>query len=370
VMTIGDALARVAASLHALGYALGGLEDEDVLVFANGDVALLDLHALSPVTPASPAADVRQLLRVLSALVSDVADPTAPRHARAAIGGALAASYPDVAALQASWRAAAAEPIALPARMRMGSLADVSNTLLAAAPSTPESSRLADQAKKDPDGSVIGFLRSGMVPAPPPAQLGPRERPMMYDPLSRVPEMPRLVQASLRPPASGAGSPARRSLIVAAVTVPPMMALIVVVGLFAAASRAETRGVAAAAAGTGSVTATGSRSGTATVAATVAATGTAEVTPAAATAAPAAASAAEDELQLETQLRTDGAPPDRDVFIDGKKVGTTPLSVAVPCGRHALQMVAGAPLQTVELPCGGARVVRYDAKGHWSLKAE
>ncbi len=51
-------------------------------------------------------------------------------------------------------------------------------------------------------------------------------------------------------------------------------------------------------------------------------------------------------------------------------VGTTPLNVAVPCGAHALQMVAGATKQAVELPCGGESVVRYDAKGHWMLRSK
>ena len=75
-----------------------------------------------------------------------------------------------------------------------------------------------------------------------------------------------------------------------------------------------------------------------------------------------------DELELNTMLSTDGAPPDRDVYLDGKSVGKTPLHVSVPCGPHALQMVAGAPKQAVDLPCGGERVVRYDAQGHWTLK--
>lgn len=80
--------------------------------------------------------------------------------------------------------------------------------------------------------------------------------------------------------------------------------------------------------------------------------------------------ATEDDLQLTTMLRSDGAPPDRDVFVDGVMVGTTPLNVAVRCGAHALQMVAGATKQAVELPCGGELVVRYDAKGHWMLRSK
>ncbi len=55
VMTAGDALARVVASIHAMGHVTAGLADEDVLLFANGDVALLDLHALSPLSAAGVA---------------------------------------------------------------------------------------------------------------------------------------------------------------------------------------------------------------------------------------------------------------------------------------------------------------------------
>ena len=74
------------------------------------------------------------------------------------------------------------------------------------------------------------------------------------------------------------------------------------------------------------------------------------------------------ELEMNTDLRSEGAPPGRTVFIDGKPVGKTPLDVTVPCGGHTLQMAAGAPKQPVELPCGGRRVVRYDATGHWTLR--
>jgi hypothetical protein len=364
VMTIGDALARVAASIHALGHALGGLEDEDVLVFANGDVALLDLHALSPLTPSSKGVDLGRVLRVLHALVSEVAETNVAPSTRAAIGDALAASYLDIPALQAAWRAASPEPIALPARLRQGSLADVSSAHLVAARASSASSAIgpatfstaATLPQKDPDGSVIGFLRSGSMPAPPVAlahqQLGHRERPMMYDPLSKVVDMPRLVTATSRHPAIAGRAPARRSLLVAAVVVPPLLALAAVAVVVAGTEKKETR------------------SGTVTVTATATTTATAVATAAVVTTATVIDAAADEELQLETVLRTDGAPADRDVFLDTKKIGKTPLDVRVPCGHHTLQMVAGAPLQSVELPCGGRRVVRYDAKGHWSLKAE
>jgi hypothetical protein len=78
--------------------------------------------------------------------------------------------------------------------------------------------------------------------------------------------------------------------------------------------------------------------------------------------------APEDDLEMTAVLRTENAPPNRDVFLDGATIGRTPLRAVVPCGPHTLQMVAGAPKQPIELPCGGERVVRYDARGRWSLR--
>jgi hypothetical protein len=75
-----------------------------------------------------------------------------------------------------------------------------------------------------------------------------------------------------------------------------------------------------------------------------------------------------EELELTAMLRTTNAPPNRDVFIDGVSVGKTPLETSVPCGRHMLQMVAGATKLPIELPCGGQRVISYDASGRWNVK--
>jgi hypothetical protein len=120
-MTVGDALARSVGSVHAVGYVMAGLEDEDLLIFANGDVALLMLHALVPATSAGITADVVHLRRVLSGLVSDVADTAA---SPGILDGVLAAEYPDVGALQAAWRAASPEPVDLPLAIRQSSFSD------------------------------------------------------------------------------------------------------------------------------------------------------------------------------------------------------------------------------------------------------
>lgn len=360
VMTTGDALARVVASIHAMGYVTAGLEDDDVLVFASGDVALLDLHALVPATAVGMAGDVMHVRNVLAALVADVADTTTPAPARAAIDGALAAAYPDVAALQAAWRAASPEPIRMPTRLRSGSLADIPSSPAFPAHDTPFSvsvgsigraASASSEPHRDSDGSMIGYLRSGGMPSVPSAVVPARERAAMYDPLSKLAEMPRLVQAT-----SHAGTPEARSstsrLLVGLAIVAPLLAVISG-GTYFFTVRAPRHAPAAA----------------------VLQTPAAPVAPLADPVAPAPvakssppAPPAADELELTSTLRSENAPAGRDVFLDGNVIGQTPLQVSVPCGRHALQMVAGAPKQNVELPCGGERVVKYDAKGRWSLK--
>ena len=314
IMTTGDALARVVATVHAMGQVTAGLDDEDVLVFTSGDVALLDLHALTPATPARLAADVKHVARVLSALLTDAAETTA--STTEAIAGVLAAPYPDVASLQAAWRAAAPEPIFPPARLRSGSLTDI----------------------------------------PVSGQLSALETPLSVtvEPLSEPPQM---VQPPLTRAARGRGQ------LVAVVAV-PLLALVTGAAFLAAPpDGAPERSKSPATAALQAKLALPEAPAAPPVLIT------AQTTPAASPpAAIAAASPPAAELDMSTHLRSENAPAGREVLIDGKPVGKTPLDVSVPCGRHALQMVAGAPKQSVHLPCSGQRVVRYDAKGHWSLK--
>ncbi len=351
-MTAGDALVRAVGSIHTMGYVTSGLDEEDLIVYANGDVALLDLHALVEATPAGISTDVRHVLRVLSALIADVAD-TASAPAVGLIKGTLAAAYPEIAALQAAWRAAAPEPIALPSRNRSGSLADIGSAPTLSAHDTPLSVTVGDEPPRQGDDSVIGYLRSGGVPSVPPPVSRPQGRALMTDPLSNFTEMPRLLQATSRDESSSRAS--RRPLVLAALIGAPLLVLLGGAVLLASPSSPSPRGAAAALEVTTAVTATPAPALSVVAAPAV-------VAPVASAEPPA------DDLEDSTHLRSEGAPPGRDVFVDGKVIGKTPLDVSVPCGRHSLQMVAGAPKQAVELPCGGERVVRYDAKGHWALK--
>jgi hypothetical protein len=367
VMTAGDALARVVAAIHGMGLVTAGLADEDVLVFSSGDVALLDLHAVVPATPAGIAADVKHVLRIMNELVADVADTSSRRaaSARTLINGALAAAYPDIVALQAAWRAAAPEPIALPSRVRPGTFADIATAPVLPKRSTPPAmaptGSLRPQPPRDPDGSVIGFLRTaGAPPSVPRPQVSPSQREVMYDPLAKVTDMPRLVHATSRPAAPKGRSSMSPWLVGASIVAPIMAVIMGVVFLRSPPTSAHAPPVA-------------KSSPRAPVPPAPLPVPT-PVPPVPAVPPPLVSARAptdsDDELELTAVLRTEGAPPDREVLIDGKVVGITPLSVTVPCGRHMLQMVASAPKQAVELPCGGERVVRYDAKGRWALRAE
>jgi hypothetical protein len=362
VMTAGDALARSVGSLHAMGLVTTGLGDEDVLVFTNGDVALLVLDALVPATTAGVAADVSRLVRVLSGLVSDVAEAGS---GRGVIDAVLAAGYPEVAALQAAWRAGSPEPIELPARIRQGGFPESPSAPFLAAHDTPFSLSVGDEVERERKDSVIDYLRSGdgpsMPPSIPPLGSRPHDHALMYDPLSKMAEMPRLLRATGHGAESGANA-SRSRLLMGALIVVPLVALVGGAALLASPSSPAPRPeIAAAALEAAPVAAAPSAPAVIAVAAPVAPS---TVPPAP----PAPPEPPADELELNTVLRTDGAPPGRDVFIDGKVIGKTPLEVSVPCGSHTLQMVAGAKKQAVELPCGGERVVRYDAKGHWTLK--
>ena len=352
VMTMGEALTRLVASLHAMSLVTAGLDEEDVLIFANGDVALLDLHALAPATPHGMAADVRRLRSVLSGLVADVSDGRPATPSRTILDGVLTSAHEDVAALHAAWRSASREPIAPPTRTRSGSFAALASSR--AVPNTPVA--MSPEVHRDPDGSMIGYLRSGNVPSISSISLlqaDLREQDVVTDPFSQVAEMPRLVQATSRPPGA---APKHRLLVGMLLATALAGAAFLVSASRAGAVRVPATAIANLAPATATPpTADAIDPGQAPPAVPF----EQESTP---------AESDPDGLELSTLLRSERAPPDRDVIIDGKAVGRTPLHVSVPCGSHTLQMLAGAPKVEVELPCGGERVVRYDARGRWSLK--
>jgi hypothetical protein len=62
-------------------------------------------------------------------------------------------------------------------------------------------------------------------------------------------------------------------------------------------------------------------------------------------------------------LKTTYAPDGRRVFVDGRVVGQTPLAARVPCGRHTVRIGSTGGTLTVDVPCGGERLVRFE-EGH------
>ncbi len=363
-MAVGDALVGGICAMHEIGYVTAGLDDEDILVLANGEVALLGLHTAVEATPEGIAADVGEILRVLSLLIAECTDMGAPPSTRDALARVLGDTYSDLATLRSAWRAAAPEPINAVTRPRSSSLEDIdglSNVLaddhVATAGSEEEPEALSTREHRTGD-SMIEYLGGG-APAPPtflPAPGDAHKHSVMYAPLSRVPEMPRLVHAtSTRSNDRGARS--RRPALVAAMIAAPLAVVALVVGLVVPrSSNAPAEHAPVLPPATSAL-------------------------PQAAVPAPAAADVpAGEPLELDDTagakpsdtptgvLRTEGAPVGRRVFLDGAMVGGAPLSVTTPCGRHVLQMNRGAPAHPIEIPCGGERVVQYDRTGHWSLK--
>jgi hypothetical protein len=219
------------------------------------------------------------------------------------------------------------------------------------------SSSLQAEPPRELEASIIGYLRSAKGPSVPPPSMPSNNMSVMYNPLSKVAEMPRLARAA------NPNGTARRLLVAF------MIAPVVMFGVLVASwswsepqrSRRDPTAAPALPAPSSMPTATSQASSLPTM--------TLPPPALAGTFALAQAAAAQsDEIELNAMLSTDGAPPDRDVYLDGKSIGKTPLRASVPCGAHTLQMVAGAPKQPIDLPCGGERIVRYDAQGHWSLK--
>jgi len=378
-MTAGDALISVVSALHGMSYVTGGLAEEDILVFANDEVALLDLHAVSPASPEGLRADNMHLLRILTALVADT-EPESLVPMRAALDTFLGGRYADIAVLQAGWRFAFPQPIKAVFRVKSPSIPDlVDSGPRLPVHDTPLTVTLANDepAPNDTnDTSMVDYLRSAAPSVAPPSR-GPQERPVMYDPLSKLAEMPRLVQATSRTPDERRGKRKGPGLLLALIAA-PILVVAVVVTLIASSGSSPPREVASS-----------------SIMAPPAKQAAAAAPPTAAVAAPAAALELDDDVEFSDEspaapaagtviptplatdppaegqtavLRTDSAPAGRPVYLDGKSVGQTPLEATVPCGRHSLQMTAGGAAHAVNLPCGGAKVIRYDRRGRWTVK--
>ena len=380
----GDALISVIVALHGMGYVTGGLAEEDVLVFTNDEVALLDLHAVAPATPEGIRADNGHVLRVLNALVEDT-DVASLAPMRTGLDSFLSGRYADIAVLQAGWRFAFPAPIKTVMRAKSPSIPD----LVDSGPRLPvhDTPLVVTVANDDeppaPDTSMVEYLRSGPQSVAPPSR-GPQEKVVMYDPLSKLAEMPRLVQAtSHRTPSEGVRTPRSRGFLAAVIGAP--LVVIAVTTALIVSGGAPTPAPTSVASNSMASPPTKHAAAAAPTASPTAAASAVDLDddveildePPSATGAAVASIpipiptplAADPALEGQTaRLRTESAPPDRPVYLDGKIVGQTPLEATVPCGRHTLQMVAGGATHAVNLPCGGEKVIRYDRRGRWSVK--
>jgi hypothetical protein len=312
------------------------------------------------------AADVTRVLAVLSALLADVAEKAETPAAAAALQAMVAASYPDVAALQLAWRGASPQPIEAPVRMRPGSLADIPSSGRLPPHDSPLALSIRNEAPRETENSMIGYLRSGGVPSLRP--VAPRERAVMYDPLSKVAEVSRLVQATshvVEPEARSSKGRGWRGVAMASGAVAGAAVLVLASGSRSALDAPELQAPPHV---TGVRVVTPSPTDAAVEILELEAPDASADTSGTSGSAAATAPSSGEELELTAMLRTTNAPPNRDVFIDGVSVGKTPLETSVPCGRHMLQMVAGATKLPIELPCGGQRVISYDASGRWNVK--
>jgi hypothetical protein len=375
----GDALISVIVALHAMGYVSGGLDEEDILVFTNDEVALLDLHAVSPASPEGIRADNGHVLRVLAALVED-ADVASLAPMRAGLDSFLGGRYADIAVLQAGWRFAFPAPIKTVIRAKSPSIPD----LVDSGPRLPVHDTplvvtvASDEEQPPPDSSIVEYLRSAPLSVAPPSR-GPQEKAVMYDPLSKLAEMPRLVQAaSRRDPNEKAPTQRGRGLMAAVIGVPLLVVAVTTALIVSSGAPAPVPTSVASNAMASPPAKQAAAASPSPAASAVDLDDDVEIldeTPAATSATGAAVAviptplAADPSAEGQTAvLRTDSAPPGRPVYLDGKIVGQTPLEATVPCGRHALQMVAGGASHAVNLPCGGEKVIRYDRRGRWSVK--
>jgi len=396
-MALGDALAALVVSLHELGYATAGLADDEILVLASGEVALLGLDRVVEATSATLASDRRDVVRVLTALLDDCVEARPGSKSKARVAEVIASGHVDVIGLRLAWQAAANAPIATVVRAKSPSLAALDTPIDAIRPTPLAVSLPTPRTPMQPivpavpaEGSMIAYLRGPSVDGPPSsASLRPRGGEV-YDPLARIPELPRMVR-----PERHAERSSRRGLF--AMGAIASLAAVAVVGValssgVTSASGSQAIGAGARAAAMAATDTTAPGAGTASAVSTSDGRG-ANAAPAPTVITISAPEPADDTLELDDDgkratatnasgagttgqaaqagqglLRTEGAPPGRRVLLDGVVVGETPLAAKVACGRRTLHMASGRSSHVIQIPCDGERVVVFDTAGHWTVR--
>lgn len=390
VLAVGNALITAVSAIASAGYAVTSLELDEVVVLPAGDVALLGLDRIVKLDDTTKAESVAAVSRVLRMVVVECMDVSAGTQG-AKVFDAANAKHADIGALHAAWRATATAPLP-EVKRRAPSMADVPpSSPSSSAPLTPLAMEISDVELLDSapangngtdDGSILAYLKSGQSPPsiPAPATKGGE----MYDPLAKVPELPRVVQATMTAnhEVVTAASPVKRWLAVGAGVTVAAAAFAIGIGIALGDGAPDTPNGSAKA----SAMATASPPAE-TAAPPTHASSPSEPSPAAlapgetktpspptleldAPPAPATPPGATPTPTVQTtgKLRTDNAPPGRKIFIDGELVGEAPLSIDLPCGPHTIRAGNKVEARPFQIACGGERVVRFSATGNWTVK--
>lgn len=392
VLAVGNALITAVSAIASAGFAVTSLELDEVVVLPSGDVALLGLDRIVKLDDATKAEGVAAVSRVLRMVVVECMDVSAGSPG-AKVFDAANAKHADVGALHAAWRATATAPLP-EVKRRSPSMADVPPAPSSSAPLTPLAMEISanDIEIIDPEGasrsgidegSILAYLKSGASPPSIPAP--PSMKGEMYDPLAKVPELPRVVQATMTASheAVAASSPLKRWLAVGAGATVAAAAFAIGIGIALgdgapdapngnakAVAMATTTPAAPAvtAANPAAHASSPSEPSPAALAPGETKTTTLELdAPPAAPVIPAGAKPT-PTVQSTGKLRTDNAPPGRKIFVDGELVGEAPLSIDLPCGPHTIRAGNKPEARPFNIACGGERVVRFSATGNWTVK--
>lgn len=374
ILAVGNALITAIVAIAEAKYALPSLELDEIVVLPSADVALLGLDRLVALDEASKAEGVAALARVLRMVVVECMDVSIGTQG-ARIFDAASAKHADVAALHAAWRATATAPLP-EVKRRSPSMVDVPPAApSSSAPLTPLAVEIPSAdleiIETSDESSMLAYLKSADAPPPPPV---PAPKTEMYDPLAKVPELPRLVQASLRPSnpdeTAAKGSPLKRWLAVGAGVTVAAAAFALGIGIALGDGAPSTpqpsmRTVAVAPATTTAATATAASLSPPAPSPSPA---PAPLPPEPKTSPPPEGSTPTPVVPTTGRLRTDNAPPGRKIFVDGELVGEAPFSVDLPCGPHTIRAGNKPEARPFHIVCGAERVVRFGATGNWTVK--
>lgn len=387
-MRIGHSLASVIAAMNKAGFASGGLDADTVVAAKDGSVGLLALDGSVPSNEAGMLDDVRGVASLLQEMLTGkprtasdpplASVPNLPANVAKAISDVWTGTIRSVADFLVSLGGIGAPPVSGSEKLAKAMTAE-------AVPETPIAIQVPVAVERD--SSIMAYLKSDEimnVVAPPPAPR-PVVKHEMRSPLTSSFELPRLVQAVAPPQQKKSGLSSRTIMLM--VGAPLVLVVAGVSALAIGSNSAPTKTVSAAEPASKAAEPAAKASAKPVASAAPAVVDEAldldepKEAPSASAAksaepAPAATPEVKPEPKPESQaappadlddktgaLRTENAPADRRVFVDGKVVGQTPLDIRLPCGSHDVKIGSSGASHTTNVPCGGVRIVRFDG-GH------